>query len=135
MNSNEFHFDSQLKQWIEILKKQLQQNQNIFNSLQPNDINNHFNGYWQQHKNYLDILFDFQNQSLDLLYLKINEKIHDGKTFQNFEEIYALWLECCESIYAKILANEQYHDFYANYINALFTYLQQMKNSNLNRVA
>lgn len=132
MHRNDSTFTPNLKQWIEMLKSQLQQNQDLLiNSINFNNFDNEFHKYWQPqaHRDYLEILFDFQNQALDLLYLKIDERITEGKLFKNFREFYELWIDCCESIHEKLISTDQYQNTYSQYINAILTYMQNLKNS------
>lgn len=130
MDRNDANFDSDLKRWLDALKTQLQHGQKIFNdTFHAGSTENPFVDYWQLYKKYISTIYDFQEQALDLLYEKINEQLDQDKAIENPQQLYALWLDCCELIYEKLIDNHDYRHTYSHYVNTLLAYMQQMKNT------
>lgn len=65
-----------------------------------------------------DVLFRVQNDALDLVQERVRERRSGGAGVQQLRDLHKLWVECGESIFAKVAHSEAYCKLQADFTNA-----------------
>jgi hypothetical protein len=125
-------YDTLTSYWLKACKI----NSDLFQELLDTK-NNHqeidWEGWFQKFKNqankeYIEnlfaVFFPENNQSfaqklleLETIFLHSLKKGINEEAVQNVQDIYKIWLECCEQVYQEMLTTPDYQQAYAKFIN------------------
>lgn len=106
--ANPEDYRSQIDKWLEMLKSQWQ-----FIEL---------NEQQKSYQNYMKAMMDMCNEASDMMVNEWMKRSKENNPVKNVRELYELWLNCCQKVYAKSMHSKSYQDVYGEFMNATLDY-------------
>jgi hypothetical protein len=97
------HLD-QIQPWLDLLKKQWQ-------FMPLNDQQKTFETYFQ-------MMNKMCGEATDLMMHQWISRSKENRPIRNIHELYTLWLDSCQEIYAKAMHSKSYQEAYGHFIDA-----------------
>src|SRR5579872_1399565 len=99
---------NQMNAWVETLKAQ-------WKLPQLNEQQKAQEKYWKE-------MSAMCMQAADLMSKQWMQRAKEHKPVKNVRELYELWLNCCNEVYAKAMHTKSYQDAYGEFMNAAIHY-------------
>lgn len=78
--------------------------------------------YQQAWRDYLQFQGELAGASLKHMEETLMCLVNEGKTIDTYRELYDLWVECSEQVYAERVASDRYADIFGGLVNSLMAY-------------
>lgn len=97
-----------IRQWQEMLKHQWQ--------FMPLDEQQ------KAYENYWKMMAKMCMDACDKMVEQWIKRTHENKPIKNINELYELWLNCCNDIYVQAMKTKHFQDAYGEFMNAALKY-------------
>ncbi|MEJ2760371.1 MAG: poly(R)-hydroxyalkanoic acid synthase subunit PhaE [Gammaproteobacteria bacterium] len=85
-------------------------------------------GDYQEHcRHYCRVFHRLGSEALDRLEQRIRKRGSEEKPITSLRELYALWIDCNEEVYAEFAAGEEYAVLYADLVSSLMAFRRQSR--------
>ena len=83
--------------------------------------------YQENCRRYFRVFHRLGSEALDEMERRIRQRGREGKQITSLRELYALWIDCNEEVYAKFAAGEDYAVLYADLVSSFMSFRRQSR--------
>jgi hypothetical protein len=108
--TNPENYSKLINEWLDLFKKQWQRAA--------------LNEQQKAFESYFKMTNKMCNEAVDRMREEWIKRSHDNNPIKNMQELYELWLDCCQDIYKKTMLSKDFQQAYSDYMNALLHFFK-----------